>query len=123
MSVEPTPAGTKVPSAWFHRQIYANKLNIPNFSALFPKNFLEIATITEGLTTQQLHHLKALVAGEAAISSTNVMSRYHITSATSAARSKAALIKNNILDNVAGKIYFRDPIYAHWLKTEYFALV
>ena len=83
----------------------------------------EIATITEGLTTQQLHYLNALVAGEAAISSTDVMSRYHITSATSAARSKATLIKNDILDNVAGKIYFRAPNYAHWLKTEYFALV
>ena len=36
-------------------------------------------------------------------------------------RSKAALIKNDILDNKAGEISFQDPIYAYWLKTEYFA--
>ena len=39
----------------------------------------------------------------------------------SRARSKAALIKNDILDNRAGDISFQDPIYAYWLKTEYFA--
>lgn len=35
--------------------------------------------------------------------------------------SKAALIKNDILDNKAGEISFQDPIYAYWLKSEYFA--
>ena len=34
--------------------------------------------------------------------------------------SKATLIKNDILDNKASKISFQDPIYAYWLKTEYF---
>ena len=33
----------------------------------------------------------------------------------------AALIKNDILDNKAGEISFQDPIYAYWLKTEFFA--
>lgn len=32
-----------------------------------------------------------------------------------------ALIKNDILDNKAGEISFQDPIYAYWLKTEFFA--
>lgn len=35
---------------------------------------------------------------------------------------EAALIKNDILDNIAGALYFQDPIYAYWLKTEYFRL-
>lgn len=65
---------------------------------------------------------KALIAGEKAISSTEVMHRYHkISSTTSISRSKAALIKNDILDNKAGEFSFQDPIYAYWLKTEYFA--
>lgn len=78
-------------------------------------------TITETLTTQQLNYLKALIACEKAISSTEVMHRYQIASTTSISRSKAALIKNDILDNKAGEISFQDPIYAYWLKTEYFA--
>ena len=62
----------------------------------------------------QLNYLKALIAGEKAISSTEVMHRYQISSTTSISRSKAALIKNDIFS-------FQDPIYAYWLKTEFFA--
>ena len=89
-------------------------------AALVEQLSLLFVTITETLTTQQLNYLKALIAGEKAISSTDVMHRYQISSTTSIARSKAALIKNDILDNKAGQISFQDPIYAYWLKTEYF---
>ena len=89
-------------------------------AALVEHLSLLFVTITETLTTQQLNYLKALIAGEKAISSTDVMHRYQISSTTSIARSKAALIKNDILDNKAGEISFQDPIYAYWLKTEYF---
>ncbi len=90
-------------------------------AALVEQLSLLFVTITETLTTQQLNYLKALIAGEKAISSTDVMHRYQISSTTSIARSKAALIKNDILDNKAGEISFQDPIYAYWLKTEFFA--
>ena len=56
---------------------------------------------------------KALIAGEKAISSTEVMHRYQISSTTSIFRSNAVLIKNDILDNKAGEISFQDPIYAY----------
>lgn len=90
-------------------------------TALVEQLSLLFVTITETLTKQQLNYLKALIAGEKAISSTEVMHRYQISSTTSISRSKAALIKNDILDNKAGEISFQDPIYAYWLKTEYFA--
>ena len=77
-------------------------------------------TITEILITQQLNYIN-LITGEKAISSTKVMHRYQISSTTSISRSKAVLIKNDILDNKAGENSFQDPIYAYWLKTEYFA--
>ena len=81
---------------------------------------LLFVTITETLTTQQLNYLRALIAGDKSISSTEVMHRYRISSPTSIARSKAALVKNDILDNQAGCYSFQDPIYAYWLKTQYF---
>ncbi len=90
-------------------------------AALVEQLSLLFVTITETLTTQQLNYLKALIAGEKAISSTDVMHRYKISSPTSIVRSKAALVKNDILDNKAGEISFQDPIYAYWLKNEYFA--
>ena len=89
-------------------------------AALVEQLSLLFVTITETLTTQQLNYLNALIAGEKAISSTDVMHRYQISSTTSIARSKAALIKNYILDSKAGEISFQDPIYAYWLKSEYF---
>ena len=90
-------------------------------AALVEQLSLLFVTITETLTTQQLNYLKALIAGEKAISSTEVMHRYKISSTTSISRSKASLVKNDIIDNMAGEISFQDPIYAYWLKHEYFA--
>lgn len=90
-------------------------------AALVEQLSLLFVTITETLTTQQLCYLHALVKGEPAITSTEAMHRYKITSPTSVARSKAALLKNDILDNDAGKISFQDPIYAYWLKNTYFS--
>lgn len=77
-------------------------------------------TLTETLTTQQLCYLNALLAGETAITSAGTMNRYGISSSTSASRSKAALIKGDVLDNEAGKLSFQDPIYVWWLKHCYF---
>ena len=90
-------------------------------TALVEQLSLLFVTMTETLTTQQLCYLKALIAGEKSITSTEVMHRYGISSPTSVARSKVALVKNDILDNQADKMSFQDPIYAYWLKTQYFA--
>lgn len=90
-------------------------------TALVEQLSLLFVTITETLTNQQLCYLKALIAGEKSITSTEVMHRYNISSPTSVARSKVALVKNDILDNQAGKMSFQDPIYAYWLKTQFFA--
>lgn len=90
-------------------------------AALVEQLSLLFVTITETLTTQQLNYLNALISGEKSISSTETMHRYKISSPTSVNRSKNALIKNDILDYKAGEISFQDPIYAYWLKTQYFA--
>lgn len=81
---------------------------------------LLFVTITETLTTQQLNYLKALIAGETAITSTEVMHRYRISSPTAVTRSRKTLIEKDILDKKAGVVSFQDPIYAYWLKHNYF---
>ena len=77
--------------------------------------------MTDNLTTQQLCYLHAVLAGETVISTSEVLHRHHITSATSASRSKATLLEKGIVCNVDGCIVFADPIYAYWLKNRYFA--
>ena len=89
-------------------------------STLVDQLSLLFVTITETLSTQQLNYLRALIEGNKTMSNADVLHRYNISSATSAIRSKAALIKNDILDNKGGEISFQDPIYAYWLKTQYF---
>ena len=110
-------------SAWLRtKDVCTEEIVREAHTALVEQLSLLFVTITETLTTQQLNYLKALLAGEKAISSTEVMHRYQISSPTSIARSKAALVKNDVLDNQAGEYSFQDPIYAYWLKTQYFGL-
>lgn len=81
---------------------------------------LVFENLTSSLTTQQLCYLHAVLAGETVISTSEVLFRHHISSATSASRSKTALLERGIISNVDGKICFSDPIYACWLKSRYF---
>lgn len=76
--------------------------------------------ITSSLTSQQLCYLHAVLAGETVISTSEVLHRHRISSATSASRSKTALLQKGIICNIDGKIVLTDPIYSYWLKNSYF---
>lgn len=92
------------------------------FNSLTGQLSLLFLNITEGLTNQQLNYLHAILAGETALTSTAVMKKYGISSATAAVRSKDAMIKADIIDNLGPGLSFQDPVYKHWLKTEYFKI-
>lgn len=77
-------------------------------------------TITASLTSQQLCYLHALLAGETVISTSEVLHRHRISSATSASRSKTALLQRGIICNHDGKMTLTDPIYSYWLRNIYF---
>ena len=76
--------------------------------------------MTEELTGQQICYLNAVVSGETVISTADVLHKYRISSATSASRSKVALIQKDILGFSSGKIVIQDPLYGFWLKNDYF---
>lgn len=78
------------------------------------------STITSSLTSQQLCYLHAVLAGETVISKSEVLHRHRISSATSASRSKAALLQKGIICDIDGRIVLADPIYSYWLKNIYF---
>lgn len=81
---------------------------------------LVFEVLTSSLTPQQICYLHAVLAGETVISTSEVLHRHNITSATSASRSKSALLERGIIYNMNGRICFTDPIYADWLKSRYF---
>lgn len=76
--------------------------------------------LTDSLTTQQLCYLHAVLAGETVISTSEVLHRHHITSATSASRSKTTLLEKGLVCSIDGRISIADPFYASWLRTRYF---
>lgn len=90
------------------------------FETIADQMDLVFRNMTESLTTQQLCYLHAVLAGETVISTSEVLHRHHISSATSASRSKTALLERGIICNTDGKISFSDPVYAFWLKNRYF---
>ena len=78
--------------------------------------------VTQTLTNGQLCLLKAMSAGEKNISSKAVMDKYHLSSPTMISRARKALVERDILDYISGVYTYQDPIYAYWLKKEYFRL-
>jgi hypothetical protein len=81
---------------------------------------LLFATITETLTVNQLNLLRALISGETALSSQEVLSKYRLISSANVNRSRKSLVDKEILDINAGAISFQDPNYKSWLETEFF---
>lgn len=104
-----------IDAATFESVIEAHSDIIGQLSLLFD-------TITNTLTNQQMCLLWAMSAGEKNLTSQAVMEKYHITSPMMVSRARKALVEKDILDNVAGKYSFQDPIYAYWLKHYYFHL-
>lgn len=83
---------------------------------------LLFVTITESLTNNQIKFLKAMIAGETSLSSSDVMSKYRLGSSGNVTRSRKSLIEKDILDNKANKVSFQDPMYYYWLKYQYFCM-
>lgn len=83
---------------------------------------LLFTTITESLTTNQINLLKAMIAGETALSSVETIKKYRLGTSANITRARKSLIQKDILDDKAGEIEFQDPMYRFWMKHTYFQL-
>lgn len=107
--------------SWMNTSVVCSKEVVDGvFSAVVDSMHMIFSTVTSGLTSQQLCYLHAVLASEKVISSSDVLHRHGISSATSASRSKAALMEKGIIHNSGGTICFTDPLYAYWLGHRYF---
>ena len=76
--------------------------------------------LTATLTLTQQNLLHAMVNGEQALSSKEVIEKYGMKSTTEISRARKALVAKDILDDF-GKCYtFEDPLYEYWLKNVFF---
>ena len=92
------------------------------YEALLDQLDMVFSALTNTLTDQQICYVKAIVSGEKTISTADVLHRYGISSATSASRSKTALLQRDMIDIRDGAAMIQDPIYASWLKNRYFLI-
>jgi hypothetical protein len=83
---------------------------------------LLFVTITESLSSNQINLLRAVIAGETALSSAEVLSKYRLGASANVTRSRKSLIEKDILDDKAGILTFQDPMYRYWLDNSYFLL-
>ena len=100
--------------------VCSREVVLQSFETIVDQMDMVFRNITDSLTGQQLCYLHAVIAGETVISTSEVLHRHHITSATSASRSKTALLERGIVSLTDGKISMTDPIYAYWLENRYF---
>lgn len=100
--------------------VCSREVVLQSFETIVDQMDMVFRNITESLTGQQLCYIHAVMAGETVISTSEVLHRHHITSATSASRSKTALLERGIVSSVNGRICMTDPIYSYWLTNRYF---
>lgn len=75
---------------------------------------------TEMISITQLNLLKAICKGERKFTSTAVMQEYGLGTPRNVSKSKAALIKNDLIHEMNGLYEFLDPAFEIWFRQQYF---
>lgn len=105
--------------SWLHTYVVCTReIVLQSHRAMVDQSSMVFEDLTGMFTSQQICYLRAIVAGEQVISTTDILHKYGITSATSASRSKSALLQKGIIDVNEGKTYVINPLFAFWLKSQ-----
>ena len=109
--------------AWLRTYVVCTSdIVIEAYEALLDQLDMVFRALTDTLTDQQICYIKAVVSGETIISTSDVLHRYGISSATSASRSKTALLQRDMIEISNGFPIIEDPMYGAWLKKRYFQI-
>ena len=76
--------------------------------------------LTESMTNTQLNYLQAMINEETRLSSSEIITKYHLGTSANVSRIKNALGEREIIDIQHGKNEFLDPLFKTWLKNYYF---
>lgn len=88
------------------------------------KNQLSLLFVaqTTGLSATQINFLRAVLNGESAFHSQEVLRNYRLGTSSNLTKIKAALSSKEIIDEQGKKIEILDPVFALWLYEDYFKL-
>ncbi|MCL2781606.1 MAG: ATP-binding protein [Actinomycetia bacterium] len=106
---------------WFRSFPTANTALIDTtLTTLKDQLSLLFTNLTQTMTTRQLRLLRAVLADENELSSQATLKRYDLGTSANVTRLKEALLNREIIDVSAGRVSILDPLFAHWLRTDYF---
>jgi AAA+ ATPase superfamily predicted ATPase len=106
--------------AWLRTKTSCTKIIIDN-SLQNLKNQLSLLFIglIENLSITQLNFLKAILDGETVFGQENLQ-KYNLGTSANIIRIKDSLISKEVIDIQMKRIEIQDPIFALWLKEDYF---
>ena len=106
--------------SWLRTNIYCSKTIIDD-SLQTLKNQLSLlfSGLSETLTATQLNFLKALLDGITSFGQENLQ-KYNLGTSANILKIKDALLNKEIIDITPKKIDIQDPVFALWLKEDYF---
>jgi len=77
--------------------------------------------IVSSLSSRQLNFLRAVVNGEPRLSSKETISAYDLGTSANVVRIKEMLTAREIIDVNGSDVQILDPVFKHWLVTDYFS--
>jgi len=108
--------------SWLRTKIYCSE-TIINDSLQTLKNQLSLLFmgLTETLTATQINFLKALLDGVTSFGNENLQ-KYNLGTSANILKIKDALLNKEIIDITTKQIDIQDPVFALWLKEDYFTI-
>jgi hypothetical protein len=76
--------------------------------------------LTDGLRNTQVNFLKALTNNVERLSSQDTIIKYDLGTSGNVIKIKKKLVSDEIIDIIANRITFLDPMYKKWLIDYYF---
>jgi len=106
--------------SWLRTKIYCSKTIIDD-SLQTLKNQLSLlfTGLAETLTATQINFLRALLEGVTSFGQENLQ-KYNLGTSANILKIKDALLNKEIIDITTKQIDIQDPIFALWLKEDYF---
>lgn len=106
---------------WFRTEKRATYQIVENaFEDIISQLSLLFVNMTEMLTTRQLSLLEAILNQEKQLTAKTTLTNYNLGTSANVIQLKKRLIELDVIDEIHGKIEFLDPMYKHWLATQYF---
>lgn len=106
--------------SWFRTTQECTRDDVDDaFDGLESQLALVFSLMLDSLTPSQIGFLRAVANGVTQLSSQSVLAKYRLGSSANVANIKVALEKKELIDVLPDMINIQDPVFKHWILTQY----